>query len=101
MGVVPVLVVFSDVTETDKIQLLLASAAGRVDRKQDGERDETADKADGHGNFEVSKQQEAIERVVIENIAVGDLVKGSDPVEQAIRKLWRPLPWKKLRQYDR
>lgn len=55
VGVESILIV-CDVTETDEIQLLLASAACRVDGKEDWPCHATADKADGHGNLEVSKQ---------------------------------------------
>ena len=82
------------VTKTDKVQLLLASAACRINSEEDGPCHETADEADGHRNLEVPKQEEAIERVVIEDIAVWDLVESANPVEQAIGKIWRPLPVK-------
>ena len=83
-----------DITETDAVELLQASTACRVDREEDGPCHETTNKADGHRNFEVSKQEEAIERVVIEDIAVGDLIEGANPVEHTIGKIWRPFPAK-------
>lgn len=85
-----------DITETDGVELLQASAACRIDREEDGPCHETTDKADGRGNLEVSKQEEAIERVVIEDIAVWDLIEGANPVEHAIGKIWRPLPVKRV-----
>lgn len=90
VGVETVFVVL-DVTETDEIQLLQTSAACCVDRKKDGPCHETADKADGDGDLQVSEEEEAIKRVVIEDIAVWDFVESANPVEQAIGEIWRPL----------
>ena len=92
MSVEAIFVGFGDITKTDQIQLLIPSAACCVDGKQDRHCHETADEADSYGNLEISKQQEAIERVVIEDIAVGNFVEGTDPVEETIGKLWRPFP---------
>lgn len=94
MGVETILCV-CDVTETDEVQLLLASTACRVDREKDRPCHETADEADGHRNFEVSEQEEAIQRVMVEDIAVGNLIECANPVEQAIGKIRRPLPVKR------
>ena len=44
-----------DVAETDEIQLLLASAACRINREEDRPCHEAADEADGHRNLKVSK----------------------------------------------
>ena len=54
VGVVTVLGIL-DITEGEEIQLLPTSAACRVDGEEDGPSHETADKADGHGNLEISK----------------------------------------------
>lgn len=91
MGVETILGI-GDVAETDDIQLLLASAACRIDREENGPGYKTAYEADGHRNLEVPEQEEAIKRVVIEDIAVRDLVESADPIEHAIGKVWRPLP---------
>ena len=88
-----------DVTETDTVELFQASTACRIDREEDGPCHETANKADGHRNFEVPKQEEAIERVMIEDITVRDLIEGAYPVEHAIGKLWRPFPVKSECQF--
>ena len=85
-----------DIAETDDIQLLLASAACRIDREEDWPSHETADETDGHRNLEVPQQEETIESVVIEDIAVWDLVESANPVEHAIGKIWRPLPVKRV-----
>lgn len=91
---VEAILVVCDVTETDDVQLQLASAASRVDGEEDRPCYETADEADGCGDLKVSKQEEAVERMVIENIAVWNLIESADPVEHAIGKIWRPLPAK-------
>ena len=80
VGVETVLVI-CDITETDEVQLLLGIAACRVDREKNWPGHETADKADGHRDFEVSKQEEAIQRVVVKDIAVRDLIECANPVE--------------------
>lgn len=87
-----------DVTETDEIELLQASAASRIDWEENGPSHETTDKTDSHRDLKVSKQEEAIERVVVEDIAVRDLVEGANPIEHAIGKIWRPFPSKGKRQ---
>ena len=95
VGVEAILVVFCDVTETEEVQLLQLSAACRIDREKDWPCHETADEADGRRNLEVSKQQEAIERVVVEDIAIWDLVESANPIEHTRGKSWRALPVKR------
>lgn len=91
MGIEAVLGVL-DITKAEEIQLLQTSATCCIDREEDGKRHKTADKTDGHGNFEISEQEEAIESVVIQNIAVWDLIESANPIEHAIGEIWRPLP---------
>lgn len=81
-----------DVTEADEIQLPLAPTTRRIDREQDGPGDQTAKEADGHRDLEVSKQKKSVEGLVVEDVAVRDLVEGSNPVEQAIWKGRRSFP---------
>lgn len=98
VGVETILVGFCDIAEADEIQLLQASPACRIHGEEDGEGHETANEADGDGNLEIAEQEEAIESVVIENIAVGDLVESANPIKHAIGQIWRPLPVKRVCQ---
>ena len=84
VGVETILVGFCDIAEADEIQLLQASPACRIHGEEDGEGHETANEADGDGNLEIAEQEEAIESVVIENIAIRDLVESANPIKHAI-----------------
>lgn len=58
---VTVLVVLARcIGERDKVQLLLASRAGRVDREKDRHANETPDDACHDGDFEEPKEQESV-----------------------------------------
>ena len=98
VGVETILVGFCDIAEADEIQLLQASPACRIHGEEDGEGHETANEADGDGNLEIAEQEEAIESVVIENIAVRDLVESANPIKHAVGQIWRPLPVKRVCQ---
>lgn len=70
-----------DVTEGEHVQLCQAPTACRVHREQDGPCYQAAEEAQSDGYLEVSKQKEAVERLVIENVTIRDLVERLDPVE--------------------
>jgi hypothetical protein len=83
MCIIPVLVDY--VTEAQHIKLLAPSMTCYVDWKQDRESHATTDKGHGRGNLEISQEEEGIERVVVEDIAVRYFVKGTKPIEQSFR----------------
>ena len=85
-------VVLRDVAKADHVELLLASSARRVDGKQDRECDATANEADGGSHLEISEKEVAIQRVVVEDIAVRYLEEGSKPVEHSIGQVRRAFP---------
>lgn len=83
MCIIPVLVDY--ITEAQHIKLLASSMACYVDWKQDGERHATTDQGHGRGDLEISQEEEGIERVVVEDIAVRNFVKDTKPIEQSFR----------------
>ena len=76
--------VIGDIAEADHVQLLQASTPSSVDREQDWECDETAKEAESDGDLQISEEEEAIERMMVENKAIGGLVERADPIEEAI-----------------
>ena len=94
MSIVAVLVPFDgdiDVAEAENVQLNASGATSSIDGEQDGHGDETANEADGDRNLQVSKEEKTIERLVIEDVAVRDLVEGANPVEHSIGQVWCSL----------
>lgn len=83
-----------DVTEAEDVQLDPPCTTSGIDWKQNGPCQQTADEAHGDRDLQISQKQEAIERLVIEDIAIGNLIEGLDPVEQSIGQVWRTLPGK-------
>lgn len=74
-----------DIGQVKDVQLLLLAATRNVHREQDGDADGSANEAGDDSHLEQAQEQKAIERVVGENIAVGDLDEGGDPAEEARR----------------
>lgn len=74
-----------DVTVTDEVQLLFAHSTSGIDREQDGPCHQTSNKAYHDGDFKVTQQEEAVEGMVVEDIAIWDFVEGSNPIEESIR----------------
>lgn len=56
---------------------------GCVDREEHRPGDAAADKTHGGGNFQISKEQKAIEGLVVQDIAVGNFVKRPNPIEKS------------------
>lgn len=94
MSIITVFVL--DVAEADHVELLLASSTGGIDGEEDGEGDATTDEAHGGSNLEVAEEEVAVQRVVVEHIAIRYLEEGADPVEQSTRQGWRALPIRQL-----
>lgn len=88
VGIVTVFAI-TDVAETDEVQLLQARSAGRIDGKQDRPSYQAAEEAQRHGNLQIAEEEEAVQRVMIEDIAVRNLVERFDPTEQSPWQLWR------------
>jgi hypothetical protein len=79
-------VVVLDVGHRDDVQLLLATAASRVDGEQDRPGDEAADQARNDRHAQKAEEEVAIKRVVGQDIGIGNLEEGREPVEEAVRE---------------
>lgn len=80
-----------DVGHGEDVELGQAIAARGVDGEEDGPSDDTADDAGDDGHLEEAKEEEAIERVVVEDVGVGDGVELFDPAEEAARDPGRAI----------
>ena len=80
------------VTECDRIQLTLATAASSIDDQQRRPRKESTDKRNQRHHFEVADEQIIIQRLVVEDEFIWQFTKGGDPVEHAKRRLGCFLP---------
>ena len=87
MRVVTVLVA-CDITKADDVHLLLTSTSRSIDWKQDRPCYQTPKEAQRHGYLQVSKEEKPIKRLMVENVAIWNLVEGSDPIEQAVGQVW-------------
>ena len=74
-----------DIAEAENVELLLAITSCSVDRKQDGPGDATSDQADDDRYLQISEQEVAIQRVMLENESVRELIKGFQPSDERIR----------------
>jgi len=81
-----------DVTEADNVQLDPSCATSSIDWEQDRPCDQAADEAQGDRDLQVSKKEETIKRLVIEDIAIGYFVEGSNPVEHSTGQVGGSLP---------
>ena len=73
-----------DVAEADGVQLLLAPSSCCIDGKQDRPDEQTSDETDDGRHFEVAKEEIAVKGLMIEDVAVGHLDEGANPIEEAI-----------------
>ena len=63
VGIIVVLLVFCDVTETEHVQLLVTCTSQDVDREEDWKGDAAADEADDDRNLEISQEEVSIQRL--------------------------------------
>ena len=68
-----VTILVRDVAEAEKIKLALTSSTSGIDWKEDWPSDKTADETDDNGHLQISKQEVSVERIVLQNIFVGQL----------------------------
>lgn len=85
MGVETVLVMLGDITHSEKIELYAYSTAGDVEWEQDGPSYQAADKAYGRCDFEISKEKIGVQRLVVQDIGIGDADECANPIEQTTR----------------
>lgn len=88
MCVVSVLAILVDIREGQNIKLLLTTAPCTIDRKENWERQAAANKANDCYHLEEPQVQVSVQRLVIENIFVGDIFETAKPV--------RPPFWKRF-----
>lgn len=93
MGKVTPVGIRRDVGETEDIQLLLTTATGSVYREQDGPGDTATNEHDCRCQLKESQQEVRIQRVMLKNVGVGELVHRSDPAPRAGGGFWGALPW--------
>ena len=82
MGIVAVHIL--DVAHGEQIKLLLASAAGGIDREQDGPGDDASQETQDDEQLEEAHKQIAVDGLVVEDVLVLDAAEVLDPAEEAI-----------------
>lgn len=85
MGVETVLVFLNDITHSEKIELYAYSTAGDIEGEQDGPSYQAADKAYDRCDFEISKEKIGVQRLVVQDVGIGDAGEFANPVEQTTR----------------
>jgi hypothetical protein len=73
-----------DVAHGEQIKLLLASAAGGIDREQDGPGDDASQETQDDEQLEEAHKQIAVDGLVVEDVLVLDAAEVLDPAEEAI-----------------
>lgn len=80
VSVVTAILSITDVGNTEHVQLLTATAASRIDGEEDRPGDDAANKHQDRDQLEEAQQQIRVHRVVLQDVGVGKLVHGDDPV---------------------
>lgn len=73
-----------NIAKSQEVKLHQSSASSGIDRKQDGPGNQAPDEADYSADLEISKKKEAIERLVIEDIAIRYAKESSQPIQKTI-----------------
>ena len=81
MGKIAPVALFLDVGHAEDIQLLLAGAAGAVNRQQDRKGEARADEADHRDELEKAQHKIGVHGMMLQNIFIGDLVHIPQPIE--------------------
>lgn len=79
MGKILVVVV-GHIRQSENVQLGLATPTSGVDWEQDRKCDAASDQASDDGHFQQPQEKKAIQRVVIEDIAVRSVEESTEPV---------------------
>lgn len=85
MGVETVLVTLGDITHSEKIELYAYSTTGDIEWEKDGPSYQAADEAYDRCDFEISKKKIGVQRLVVQDVGIGDAEKCANPVEQTTR----------------
>ena len=99
MCIVTILV--DNVPESQEVELFLTAASCGIDGEQDGPCDTAANQACGGSNLEISEEQKGIERLVVEDEAIGDFDKYAKPIEHALRQSGRTFPVEEIMSIGR
>lgn len=92
MRVVARVVSLHDIAHAKEVKLDLPTTPRDVDGEEDRPSDAAADETDGRCNLQISEEQIAIERLVIQDIGVRNLEESSDPIEETFGKVWGAFP---------
>jgi hypothetical protein len=84
-------VLVGDISKRQHVQLLQAITTGGVNRQENGQSDQRAHEANDHANLHESKEQVAIDRVVLKHVLIFEGGEWFDPVKEAIRKARRTV----------
>ena len=85
MRIISILSVLVNIRKGQNIELLLATAARSVNRKENRESQATPDKTYDGQHLEKSKIQISIERLVVENIFIWNTFEATKPVKLSFR----------------
>ena len=85
MRVVSRIVPGGDILKAEKTELCLGPTCRGIDREQDRPGNDAADEADDGGYSEEAEQEIAIDGLMVQDIGIGDLEEGPDPIEQPAR----------------
>lgn len=80
-----------DVAKAKDVELLLTASSCRIDWEQDRPGDTTAHETDHDGEFAVPQEEVAIERVVLKDVFIWDLLHEGDPSKECIWSRWCSL----------
>lgn len=89
MGEISILLGSRDIADAKEVELGLSITASGIDGEQDRPGDAAADEADDSDDLKEAQEQVAVERVMVQDVGVGDLPESRDPGEKALGKLGR------------
>jgi hypothetical protein len=77
-----------DIAHGEKVELLLTCTTSRVDRPQNRPCDKAAQEANNHHHLEESYKQIAINRLVVQDVFIFEVLKVFDPAKHAPTLWW-------------
>ena len=91
-GVSVVTILVDDIAEAQHVKLFVSGPARDIHGKEDGPGNKAAKEADGDGNPQIAQEEVGIQRMVIEDISVRNLVEGAEPVQETLGQIGRVFP---------
>lgn len=92
MGKIATTAMLPDVGNTQDIELLIASFPSCIDGEQNRPSNETPDEANDGRKLDISEQEIRIERMMLEDVGIGQLVHAHDPIPKAGRRFRSAFP---------